>query len=48
MKSSKMEEVLLKKRIVLEELCRKAHLVLDADDSIHFSIETIESGKVFL
>nr|GMD62052.1 65-kDa microtubule-associated protein 3-like [Ipomoea batatas] len=44
MKSSKMKEVLLKKRITLEELCRKAHLAID--DSIEFSDETLESGAI--
>nr|GMD71602.1 65-kDa microtubule-associated protein 3-like [Ipomoea batatas] len=44
MKSSKMKEVLLKKRITLEELCRKAHLAID--DSIEFSDETIDSGAI--
>ncbi|CAH9123850.1 unnamed protein product [Cuscuta epithymum] len=46
MKSSKLKEVLLKKRSALEELCRKAHIVLDADHSTQFSLETIESGTI--
>ncbi|KAL2552992.1 65-kDa microtubule-associated protein 3 [Forsythia ovata] len=46
MKSSKMKEVLLKKRIVLEDICRGAHIVVEEQNSIDFSIETIESGTI--
>lgn len=45
MKSSKMKEVLLKKRSVLEDICRASHIVVGEQNSIDFSIETIECGK---
>ncbi|CAN4125816.1 unnamed protein product [Withania somnifera] len=46
MKSTKMKEVLLKKRLELEEICQKAHLVIETLNSVDFSVETIESGAV--
>ncbi|VFQ75741.1 unnamed protein product [Cuscuta campestris] len=46
LKTSKLKEVLLKKRLALEEICRKAHIVLDADQSTEFSLEAIESGAI--
>lgn len=45
MKSSKIKEVLLKKRVQLEQMCREAHMVVDAHNSIDYSVETIDSGK---
>ena len=45
LKSSKMKEVILKKRLDLEELCRKAHIVAEAYSAIDYSVEAIESGK---
>ncbi|CAN4111752.1 unnamed protein product [Withania somnifera] len=44
MKSTKMKEVLLRKRLELEEICRKAHLDIETQNSVDFSVETIESG----
>ncbi|CAA3032640.1 65-kDa microtubule-associated protein 3 [Olea europaea subsp. europaea] len=46
MKSSKMKEVLLKKRSVLEDICRASHIVVGEQNSIDFSIETIECGTI--
>lgn len=48
MKSTKMKEVLLRKRLELEEICRKAHLVIETKSSVDFSVEAIESGNFFL
>lgn len=48
MKSTKMEEVLLKKRLDLEEICRNAHLVIETQNSVDFSVEAIEPGNFFL
>lgn len=50
MKSIKMKEVLLKKRLVLEEICKAAHMVLEEQCAVDFSTEAIESGRdlVFL
>lgn len=48
MKSTKMKEVLLRKRLELEEICRKAHLVIETQNSVDFSVEAIESGNFFL
>ncbi|XP_050156817.1 65-kDa microtubule-associated protein 3-like isoform X2 [Malus sylvestris] len=46
LKSSKMKELVLKKRSELEEICRKTHMVLEADSAIDYIIEAIESGDV--
>lgn len=45
MKSSKIKEVLLKKKLHLDEICRVAHMVVDGHNLIDYSTETIESGK---
>ncbi|XP_019230903.1 PREDICTED: 65-kDa microtubule-associated protein 3 isoform X2 [Nicotiana attenuata] len=44
MKSTKMKEVLLRKRLDLEEICRKAHMVIETQHSVDFSVDAIESG----
>lgn len=44
LKSSKMKELVLKKRTELEEICRKTHMVPDFDSSMEHAIEAIESG----
>ncbi|KAI5346933.1 hypothetical protein L3X38_014812 [Prunus dulcis] len=46
LKSSKMKELVLKKRSELEEICRKTHMVLEADSAIDYVIEAIDSGDV--
>ncbi|KAJ8771508.1 hypothetical protein K2173_026685 [Erythroxylum novogranatense] len=46
LKSSKMKELVLKKRSELEEICRKTHLIPEADNAIEYAIEAIESGNV--
>ncbi|EOY22964.1 Microtubule associated protein family protein isoform 2, partial [Theobroma cacao] len=46
LKSSKMKELVLKKRSELEDICRKTHLVPDSDSAIEDAIEAIESGAV--
>ncbi|GMJ13542.1 PLEIADE, MICROTUBULE-ASSOCIATED PROTEIN 65-3 [Hibiscus trionum] len=46
LKSSKMKELVLKKRLELEEICRKTHLIPDSECSIEDAIEAIESGLV--
>lgn len=39
-----MKELVLKKRLELEEICRKTHLVLEADSGLDCAIEAIENG----
>ncbi|MFQ6631234.1 hypothetical protein Gotur_010000 [Gossypium turneri] len=46
LKSSKMKELVLKKRLELEEICRKTHLVPDSECAIEDAIVAIESGLV--
>ncbi|XP_045805885.1 65-kDa microtubule-associated protein 3-like [Trifolium pratense] len=46
LKSSKMKELVLKKRTELEEICRKTHLVPETDGAIEYAVEAIESGAV--
>ncbi|GAB4858725.1 hypothetical protein Ancab_010199 [Ancistrocladus abbreviatus] len=43
LKSSKMKELVLKKRLELEEICRKTHMVPETDGEMQY-IEAIESG----
>ncbi|KAK3036137.1 hypothetical protein RJ639_031718 [Escallonia herrerae] len=45
-KSSKMKEVILKKKLDLEELCRKAHMVAESSSALDCSAEAIESGAI--
>ncbi|KAF8413054.1 hypothetical protein HHK36_001030 [Tetracentron sinense] len=46
LKSSKMKELVLKKRSELEEICRRTHMVAEADSAMEYAIEAIESGAV--
>ncbi|XP_061353537.1 65-kDa microtubule-associated protein 3-like isoform X1 [Gastrolobium bilobum] len=46
LKSSKMKELVLKKRVELEEMCRKTHLVPEIDSAVEYALEAIESGSV--
>lgn len=45
-KSSKMKELVLKKRSELEDICRKTHLVPEFDTALEDAVEAIESGAV--
>ncbi|XP_043718075.1 65-kDa microtubule-associated protein 3-like [Telopea speciosissima] len=45
-KASKMKELVLKKKSELDEICRRTHLVAEADSAIEYAIEDIESGAV--
>ncbi|WCJ37642.1 65-kDa microtubule-associated protein 3 [Euphorbia peplus] len=46
LKSSRMKDLVLKKRTELEEICRKTHMVPEADTAIDYAVEAIESGHV--
>nr|XP_043617309.1 65-kDa microtubule-associated protein 3-like [Erigeron canadensis] len=46
LKASKMKELVFKKRSELEEICKKTHLLPEADTSLEIAIEAIESGVV--
>lgn len=46
LKSSKMKELVMKKRAELEEICRKTHMVPEADSAMEYVIEAIDSGAV--
>ncbi|BAT94822.1 microtubule-associated protein [Vigna angularis] len=46
LKSSKMKELVLKKRTELEEICRKTHLIPEIDNAVEYAVEAIESGSV--
>ncbi|KAI3693292.1 hypothetical protein L6452_33126 [Arctium lappa] len=46
LKASKIKEVLLKKRMDLEQLCRQAHMPVVMHGAIDFSAETLESGAI--
>lgn len=44
LKSSRMKELVLKKRLELEEMCRKLHMVPAEDSAIEYVIDAIDSG----
>ncbi|CAL1379757.1 unnamed protein product [Linum trigynum] len=46
LKVSKMRELVLKKRAELDEVCKKTHMVPEANVAIDCAIEAIESGQV--
>ncbi|XP_019441133.1 PREDICTED: 65-kDa microtubule-associated protein 3-like [Lupinus angustifolius] len=46
LKSSKMKELVLKKRTELEEICRKTHFVPEVDNAVEYAVEALESGTV--
>nr|GEW92511.1 65-kDa microtubule-associated protein 3-like [Tanacetum cinerariifolium] len=46
MKSSKIMEVLMKKRADLEQLCRQARMPVVTNGAIDFSVETLQSGAI--
>jgi protein regulator of cytokinesis 1 len=48
LKSSKMKELVLKKRSELEEICRKMHMIPETDAAVEYAVEAIESGKFFI
>ncbi|KAL2920533.1 65-kDa microtubule-associated protein 3 [Bienertia sinuspersici] len=46
LKSSKMKELVLKKKAELEDLCQKTHIVPKVDGETEYLIEAIESGAL--
>ncbi|KAK6142887.1 hypothetical protein DH2020_023235 [Rehmannia glutinosa] len=46
MKMSKIKEVISRKREILEEICRGAHMVVDGQFGTDLSVESIESGAI--
>ncbi|CAN1827538.1 65-kDa microtubule-associated protein 3 [Linum perenne] len=48
LKVSKMRELVLKKRSELEEVCRKTHMIPEANTALDCAIEAIESGQIDL
>ncbi|XP_071732195.1 65-kDa microtubule-associated protein 3-like [Rutidosis leptorrhynchoides] len=46
LKSSKMKELVYKKKLELEDICRKTHLLPESDTSLEIALEAIESGAV--
>lgn len=44
LKSSKMKELVLKKKSELEEICKKTHMVPESNSPIEHAIEAIDSG----
>ncbi|CAL0316684.1 unnamed protein product [Lupinus luteus] len=46
LKSSRMKELVLKKRTELEEICRKTHFVPEVDTAVEYAVEALESGTV--
>lgn len=46
LKASKMKELVSKKRSELEEICRKTHMIPEADSALDYVIEAMESGAV--
>jgi len=48
LKSSKMKELVLKKRTELEEICRKTRLIPEIDNAVEYAVDAIESGNFLL
>lgn len=46
LKTSRMKEIVLKRKVELEDVCRKTHMVMEALVSADYSIEAMESGTV--
>ncbi|KAI3735192.1 hypothetical protein L6452_14682 [Arctium lappa] len=46
LKSSKMKELVFKKRSELEDICRKTRLLPESDSSMDIALEAIESGAI--
>ncbi|KHN27850.1 65-kDa microtubule-associated protein 3 [Glycine soja] len=46
LKSSKIKELVLKKRVELEEICQKTHLIPEIGSAMKYPVEAIESGSV--
>ncbi|KAL1546460.1 65-kDa microtubule-associated protein 3-like isoform X1 [Salvia divinorum] len=46
MKMSKIKEVLLKKRLILEEICHGSHMIVEGKSGKDLSTESIESGAI--
>ncbi|XP_020222040.1 65-kDa microtubule-associated protein 3 isoform X1 [Cajanus cajan] len=46
LKSSKMKELVLKKRAELDEICQKTHLIPEIDSAVEYTVEAIEFGSV--
>ncbi|XP_019413522.1 PREDICTED: 65-kDa microtubule-associated protein 3-like isoform X1 [Lupinus angustifolius] len=44
LKSSKMKELVIRKRAELEDICQKTHMALQVDSAVEYAVETIESG----
>lgn len=45
LKSSRMKELVLKKRLELEEMCRQLHVVPAEDSAIEYVIDAIDCGR---
>ncbi|GMI95793.1 microtubule-associated protein 65-4 [Hibiscus trionum] len=46
LKTGKMKEIVLKKKVELEDKCRRTHMVMEALVSTDYSIEAMESGAI--
>ncbi|KAI3517599.1 hypothetical protein L1887_16814 [Cichorium endivia] len=46
MKASKMKELVFKKKLELEDICRKTHLLPESDTSMEIALQAIESGAI--
>ncbi|XWS77192.1 hypothetical protein CRYUN_Cryun01aG0240300 [Craigia yunnanensis] len=46
LKTSRMKEIVLKKKVELEDMCRRTHMVMEALISIDCSIEAMEAGAI--
>lgn len=44
LKSSKLKELVFKKRLELEDICRKTHLLPESDNAMEMALEAIETG----
>ncbi|XP_058205730.1 65-kDa microtubule-associated protein 3-like [Rhododendron vialii] len=46
LKASKMKELVSRKRLELEEICQKMHLIPESNSAVEIAIEAVESGEL--
>lgn len=48
LKLSKMKELVMKKKVELEQICSQMHMVTEAVNAMEYSVEAMESSKNFI
>lgn len=48
LKFNKMKELVVKRKVELEQICSQMHIVTEAVNAMEYSVEATESGKNFI